>query len=61
MTHATDFLFDLGLESGMERRQFILLDFENNNVNDSSVSNIMERYLLSVISKLVMSFIMRIE
>ena len=31
--NATNFLFDLGMESGMERPQYIVGGFENNNVN----------------------------
>ena len=31
--NATNFSFDLGMESGMERPQYIIVDFENNNVN----------------------------
>ena len=30
---ATKFFFDLGIESGMERPQYIIVGFENNNVN----------------------------
>ena len=33
---ATNFLFDLGMESGMERPQYILVGFENNNVNEQT-------------------------
>ena len=32
--NATNFLFDLGMESDMERPQFITVGFENNNVNE---------------------------
>ena len=32
--NATNFLFDFGMESGMERPQYILDGFENNNVNE---------------------------
>ena len=32
--NATNFLFDLGMESGMERPQYIIVGFENNNVNE---------------------------
>ena len=43
--NATNFLFDLGTESGMERPQYKLIGFENNNVNeqthDSSTFDIM--------------------
>ena len=43
---ATNFLFDLGMESGMERPQYIIIGFENNNVNeqtnDASAFNIMD-------------------
>ena len=31
--NATNFLFYLGMESGMERPQYIIVGFENNNVN----------------------------
>ena len=31
--NATNFLFDLGMEPGMERPQYIIVGFENNNVN----------------------------
>ena len=35
--NATNFLFDLGMESGMERRtQYIIDGFENNNVNEQT-------------------------
>ena len=33
---ATNFLFDLGMESGMERPQYIIVGFENNNVNEQT-------------------------
>ena len=32
--NATNFLFDLGMESGMERPQYIIVGFENHNVNE---------------------------
>ena len=32
--NATNFLFALGIESGMERPQYIVVGFENNNVNE---------------------------
>ena len=32
--NATNFLFDLGMESGMERPRYITIGFENNNVNE---------------------------
>ena len=32
--NANNFLFDLGMESGMERPQYIIIRFENNNVNE---------------------------
>ena len=32
--NATNFLFDLGMESGMERPQYLIVGFENNNVNE---------------------------
>ena len=34
--NATNFLFDLGMESGMERIQYIIVGFENNNVNEQT-------------------------
>ena len=34
--NATNFLFDLGMESGMERPQYIIIAFENNNVNEQT-------------------------
>ena len=34
--NATNFLFDLGKESGMERPQYIIVGFENNNVNEQT-------------------------
>ena len=30
MPNATNFLFDLGMESGMERPQYVIIGFENN-------------------------------
>ena len=45
VTNATNFLFDLGMESGMERPQYKIVGFENNNVNeqthDASIFDIM--------------------
>ena len=36
--NATNFLFDLGMESGMERPQYIIVGFvENNNVNEQTL------------------------
>ena len=32
--NATNFLFALGIESGMEKPQYIIVRFENNNVNE---------------------------
>ena len=32
--NATFFLFDLGMEIGMKRPQYIIIEFENNNVNE---------------------------
>ena len=32
--NATNFLFDLGMESGMKRPQYIIVGFENDNVNE---------------------------
>ena len=44
--NATNFLFDIGMESGMERPQYIKVGFENNNVNeqthDASTFHIMD-------------------
>ena len=34
--NATNFLLDLGMEIGMERPQYIIIDFENNNVNEQT-------------------------
>ena len=34
--NATNFLFDLGVENGMERPQYIIVGFENNNVKEQS-------------------------
>ena len=34
--NATNFLFDLGMESGMERPQYIIVGFGNNNVNEQT-------------------------
>ena len=34
--NATNFLFDLGMESGKERPQYIIVGFENNNVNEQT-------------------------
>ena len=34
--NATNFLIDLGMESGMERPQYIIIGFENNNVNEQT-------------------------
>ena len=34
--NATNFLFDLGSESGMERPQYKIIDFENNNFNEQT-------------------------
>ena len=34
--NATNFLFDLGMESGMEKPQYIIVGFENNNVNEQT-------------------------
>ena len=49
--NATNFLFDLGMESGMERPQYIIVGFENNNVNEQThdastfdVTNVTECY-----------------
>ena len=34
--NATNFPFDLGMENGMERPQYIIVGFENNNVNEQT-------------------------
>ena len=34
--NSTNFLFDLGMESGMERPLYIIVGFENNNVNEQT-------------------------
>ena len=34
--YATNFLFDLGMESGMERSHYIIVGFENNNNNEQT-------------------------
>ena len=34
--NATNFLFDLGMKSGMERPQYIIVGFENNNFNEKT-------------------------
>ena len=34
--NAANFLFDLGMESGMERPQYIIIGFENNNVSEQT-------------------------
>ena len=36
VTNATNFLCDLGMESGMERRQYIIVGFDNNNINEQT-------------------------
>ena len=36
VSNATNFLFDLGMESGMERSQYIKIGFENNNFIDKT-------------------------
>ena len=36
MPNATNFLFDLGMESGMKKPQYIIIGFENNNVNEQT-------------------------
>ena len=54
VSNANNFLFDLGMESGMERPQYIIVGFENNNVNerphDASTFHII--MLLNVIVRL---------
>ena len=52
VTNATNFLFDLGMEIGMERPQYIIVGFENNNVKEQT-------HDASTFD--VMSFIPRIE
>ena len=34
--NAINFLFDLGMEKGMERPQYVIVGFENNNVNEQT-------------------------
>ena len=34
--NATNFLFDLGMENGKDRPQYIIVGFENNNVNEQT-------------------------
>ena len=58
--NATNFLFDLGIESGMERPQYITIGFENNNVNEQT-HDASTFQLVNVIVILVVSFILRIE
>ena len=45
LPNATNFLFDLGMQSGMERPHYIIIGFENNNVteqtHDASIFDIM--------------------
>ena len=36
VANATNFLFDLGMESGMERPQYIIIGFEKNIVNEQT-------------------------
>ena len=36
MPNATNFLFDLGMENGKDRPQYIRVGFENNNVNEQT-------------------------
>ena len=48
--NATNFLFDLGMESGMERLQYIIIGFENKNVNEQNHD-----------ARLVASFIQKVE
>ena len=36
LPNATNFLYDLGMESEMERPQYIIVGFENNNVNEQT-------------------------
>ena len=36
LPNATNFLFDLGMESGMERPQYIIISFENSNINEQT-------------------------
>ena len=50
--NATNFLFELGMESGMERPQYIIVGFENINVNEQThdastfhIMNVTECYL----------------
>ena len=34
--NAINFLFDLGIESGMERPQYLIIGFQNNNANEQT-------------------------
>ena len=36
LTNATNFLFDFGMESGIERPQYIMIGFEKNNVDEQT-------------------------
>ena len=36
ITNATNFLFNLGMKSGKERPQYMIIAFENNNVNEQT-------------------------
>ena len=36
MPDATNFLFDIGVDSGFEIPQYVIVTFENNNVNDQA-------------------------
>ena len=49
--NATNFLFEIGMESGMERPQYIIVGFESNNVNEQThdastfdITNVTECY-----------------
>ena len=60
--NATNFLFDLGMESSVERPQYIIVGFENNTVNeqthDASTFDIM---IVTECYCKIVSFILRIE
>ena len=61
--NATKFLFHIGKESGMERPQYIIIAFENNNVNEQThdVSTFDVMTVTEFFVRLVVNFILRIE
>ena len=60
---STNFLFDIGVESGFEIPQKIFVTFENNNVNGQTKDAIIfkEMNVLNVFVRLVMYSILKIE